>query len=66
MQKGTEVLLPRYSVDLREIYWLTDNPDTVVEEATRLSFLPTYAELLDNLDTAIFVLLEDGVLPEEE
>lgn len=55
------MLLPRYSVELREVIWLTDNPDTVIEDATRLSYLPTYADLLDNLDNAMFVLLEDGV-----
>ena len=61
MRRGTEVLLPRYDVGLREVIWLTDNPDTVIEEATRLSYLPTYADLLDNLDNAMFVRLEDGV-----
>lgn len=55
------MLLPRYDVGLREVIWLTDSPDTVIEEATRLSYLPSYADLLDNLDNAMFVLVEDGV-----
>lgn len=54
------MLMPKYDVETQQQYWLTDNLLTVLHEANKLSFIPSYADLVENIETAQVILVPEG------